>query len=337
MKQNKQILLGALAAFVAVIVVVAGLWVYSVYVPVNSQARSTTMVVVKPGSSMNEIAQTLRQKNLVSSAFIFTIYARLSGKGERLIPGTYALKASMNMPEIITYLASGKVAARKVVIPEGYSVAKIAQLWSKLGFGSTAEFTTAAQRQYDYAFLPAPSAAVPYQVEGYLFPATYQVALNATPEGFIRQMLTAFQQQALPKLTAGVDGQGQLKTTQDVVTLASLVELEANDAENRAKVAGVFLNRLARGMALESDVTVIYATGNVDITAADLRSASPYNTRLKKGMPPGPICSPGIVAIDAVLNPTKTDYIFFLAGNDGQVYYAKTLLEHNQNIARYLK
>ena len=337
MKQNKQIIFGIIAAFVVGVIVVLSLCAYAVYVPTNSRARTATMVVVKPGSSINDIAQTLRQKKLVSSAFAFTVYARLSGKGERLIPGTYALKASMNIPEIITYLASGKVAARKVVIPEGYTVTKIAQLWKTLGFGSPEEFMTAARKQYDYAFLPTPSSSVPYQVEGYLFPATYQVVINASPESFIRQMLTTFQQRALPSLSAGLGEQNQLKTPQDIVTLASLVELEANDAENRAKVAGVFLNRLARGMALESDVTVIYATGNTNITAADLRSSSPYNTRLKSGMPPGPICSPSLEAINAVLNPTKSDFIFFLAGNDGQVYYAKTLSEHNQNIARYLK
>lgn len=335
MKQSEKIILGILGAFAVTAALVVSLWTFAVYVPQNSQTTRSTLVEIKPGSSISQIAQELRQEDLVSSSLVFTLYARTSGKGDRLIPGTYELKGSMNIPEIVDYIASGKVAARKVTIPEGYTVAKIARLWNQAGFGATDEFTRAAQKQYDYVFLPKPSTEIKYQVEGYLLPATYQVSVNATAESFIRQMLDVFQQQALPVIAPATGS--QLKTVNDVVTLASIVEKEANDAENRRKVAGVFLNRLAQGVPLQSDVTVDYATGKSVTSGSDIVIKSPYNTYIVKTLPPGPICSPGLDAIRAVASPTKSDYLFFLAGRDGKVYYAKTLQEHNQNIARYLK
>lgn len=335
MNRTKQLGLSLVGAIILGAALVASLWTFAVYVPQNPQTVRTAMVDIKPGSSVAQIAQQLKQQDLVTSAFIFTVYARLSGKGERLIPGTYALKASMNMPQIVDYIASGRVAARKVVVPEGYTVAKIARLWAQDGFGAADEFTVAASKTYDYSFLPQPKDGVKYQVEGYLFPATYQVSVNATADEFVRQMLDAFENQALPIIIASTNG--QLKSPQDVVTLASVVELEANDSDNRAKVAGVFLNRLAQGMGLQSDVTVNYATGKSITASTDIVVRSPYNTYVVKTLPAGPICSPGLEALRAVVNPTKSDNLFFLAGRDGQVYYAKTLSQHNQNIDRYLK
>lgn len=337
MSNTKKVIIGSIGTLAIITLIVVSLWSFAVYVPQNSQSPKAVLVEIKPGSSISTIAQTLQSQDLITSALIFTLYARMSSKGDRLIPGTYSLKGSMNMPQIVDYLASGKVAARKITIPEGYTVNQIAQLWRGSGFGSAEEFIAAAKQTYSYSFLPAPTPDMKYPVEGYLFPLTYNVNVNATATDFINQMLSAFQAQALPTVTAGLANQTQLTTVQQVVTLASIVEHEASDVDNRAKVAGVFLNRMARGMALESDVTVVYATGHTDLTITDLLSSSPYNTRLKKGLPPGPICNPGLEAMQAVLNPTKSDYIFFLAGRDSQVYYAKTLLEHNQNIARYLK
>jgi UPF0755 protein len=334
-KQSKQIVLAVVGGVAVFAALLASLWAFAVYVPQNSQTTRSVMVQIRPGESIAEIGQTLRQEDLVSSSFIFTLYARLSGQGDRLIPGTYELKGSMNMPQIIEYLAGGKVAARKVVVPEGFTVAKISRLWNQAGFGASQEFVAAASKQYDYAFLPKPNKDVKYQVEGYLFPATYQVSVNATSESFIRQMLEAFEAQAVPVISSA--NNGQLSSLADVVNLASIVELEANDAANRAKVAQVFLNRLEQNIALQSDVTVNYATGKSNTAAADIVFKSPYNTYVVKALPPGPICSPGLESIKAVLNPTKTDDIFFLAGRDGQVYYAKTLVEHNKNIDRYLK
>ncbi len=337
MSMLKKIILASIGIVGIAFVILASLWVFGVYVPQNSQASKSVIIEISPGSSISSIAETLHRNNIISSAFIFSLYARTSGKGDRLIPGTYQFKGSMNIPQIVDYLASGRVAARKITVPEGYTVNQIARLWQGAGFGSSDEFIAAASKTYTYSFLPAPGGSYRYQVEGYLFPLTYSVSVNATAESFVRQMLAAFEAQALPTITQGLSSGGQLKTVQDVVTLASIVEHEANDVDNRGKVAGVFLNRLSRGMALESDVTVVYATGNTNLTATDLLSPSLYNTRLRKGLPPGPICNPSLEAIQAVLNPTKTDYIFFLAGKDGQVYYGKTLQEHNQNIARYLK
>lgn len=337
MNKTKLLSVWVVGVVVTTLVVLASLWTSALYLPRTARASSDIYVEIKPGSSVRTIADTLQSKGIISSPLVFTLYARMSGKGDRLIPGTYAFRPTMSIPKLVKYLASGRVAARTITVPEGYTVNRIAELWRGAGLGSAEEFTTAAKQTYNYSFLPSPTADMKYPIEGYLLPLTYNVAINATPQDFINQMLRAFELQALPIIEAARVKQTPAQSVAQIVTLASIVELEANDPANRAKVAGVFDNRMARGMALESDVTVIYVTGRTDITAADLRNPSPYNTRLRKGLPPGPICNPGLEAINAVLNPTKSDYIFFLAGTDGEVYYAKTLLEHNQNIARYLK
>lgn len=330
-KRTSIVIIGCLAILSLLFV---SLWSFAVYVPQNSQTTRSTTVEIKPGSSITQIAQVLRQEDLVSSSFMFTLYARLSGKGDRLIPGTYELKGSMNMPQIVDYIASGKVAARKITVPEGFTVQKIAKLWSQAGFGASQEFLSAAKQTYNYEFLPKAGPEVVYPVEGYLFPATYQVSVNASAQTFVKQMLDAFAQQAQPVLSG--ENSGKLTSAQ-VVTLASIVEREANDAVNRAKVSQVFINRLNQGMPLQSDVTVNYVTGKSNTAAADIVFKSPYNTYLVKSLPPGPICSPGLEAINAVLRPTKTDDLYFLAAPNGEVYYAKTLTDHNKNIDRYLK
>lgn len=337
MKNTRLLLVLVLGIIITTFVALVSLWLVLLYLPRSTQAAGETYVEVKPGSSVRTIADTLERKGIIASPVVFTLYARASGKGDRLIPGTYALKPTMSIPKVVEYLASGRIAARTITVPEGYTVNRIAELWRGAGLGSVEEFTTAAKQTYNYSFLPTPTDDMKYPIEGFLFPLTYNVGINSSPQDFINQMLRAFELQALPVIEAAQAKQDPARSVAQIVTLASIVELEANDPVNRAKVAGVFDNRIARGMALESDVTVIYATGRIDITATDLRNPSPYNTRLRRGLPPGPICNPGLEALRAVLSPTKNDYIFFLAGTDGEVYYAKTLLEHNQNIARYLK
>jgi UPF0755 protein len=147
-------------------------------------------------------------------------------------------------------------------------------------------------------------------------------------------MLNAFSSQVLPKLSPDIANTPKLN---EVVTLASIVEKEANTTEDRKLVAGVFYNRLRAGMKLESDVTVNYATGKTNTTPEDLSVNSPYNTYKVPGLPVGPICNPGLDAILATANPTQSDYLFFIADKSGHVHFAKTLSEHNENIKKYLQ
>lgn len=334
MTKKKQILIVALGSVALLIGLLASLWIFAVYVPQDSQTTRSIVVQIAPGASVVQIAETLKEQDVVSSALIFTIYARLSGQGNKLIPGTYALRGSMNIPQIVDYIASGRVAARKITVPEGLTVQKIADLWEQAGFGGEKEFLQAARLDYPgYEFLPGRSTEVIYTVEGYLYPATYQVSVNATAQEFIEQMLEAFRKQAWP--TISQNNTVSLKPD-EVVTLASIVELEARDATNRKKISGVFINRLNAGMPLQSDVTIKYPESG-PVRGSDVYVPSAYNTYTIKALPPGPVCSPGIEAINAALNPTKTDDLYFLAAPDGTVYYARTLVDHNKNIQRYLK
>jgi UPF0755 protein len=191
---------------------------------------------------------------------------------------------------------------------------------------------------YSNQFLNARPAGA--TLEGYLFPDTYLIAPSTTPQHLVQSMLNNFERRVTPELVSGLSKQG-LNLHQGV-TLASIVEKEANKDEDRAKVAQVFLKRMRMGMKLDSDVTVQYAAGlEPDAqkeTAENIRTLdSPYNSYRYAGLPPGPICSPGLSAIRAVINPARTDFLYFVADKDGSTHFAKTFAEHQANINKYLR
>jgi UPF0755 protein len=314
--------------------------------PADPNDTSMVTVSIPPGSTANDIGAELQQLGLVRSSLFFRYAADQAGVGGNLAAGDYDLSKSMSTAEIIQVLANGEVKRGLVAtIPEGWRSEQIADRLQATGFASRDDFlkAVAAPRSVPGAdVLPQPN--VP-RLEGYLFPETYQVPQQVSGSQAADLMVRMFSQ----RVGDAVRTPSSSKLTPDqVVTLASIVEREARVPDERPTIASVYLNRLAKNMPLQADPTVQYAVATRDGTAAsaydywrnltpdDLSVASPYNTYEHMGLPPGPICNPGEASIQAVLQPAQTDYLYFVAKNDGSGthLFARTLVEHDANIAK---
>lgn len=299
----------------------------------NPNDTAQKIFKVESGMGLDGIATNLQNQGLIGDKNLFILYARLGPPKGSLKPGVYLLSPSMSLAKIADTIGSGKIATEKVTFQEGLTVDGMARKWAKEGLGTAQSFADAAglPGAYNQAFLQYRNNKS--TLEGYLFPATYEIVLSTTPQEQINTMLNSFASQVLPKLDPAIANSSKLN---DLVTLASIVEKEANTTADRKLVASVFYNRLSKGMKLESDVTINYITGKTATEALDLRIASPYNSYINFGLPPSPICNPSLDAILATANPAPSDYYYFIADKSGVVHFTKTYQEHLQNIEKYL-
>jgi UPF0755 protein len=295
------------------------------------------VVEIKPGSTASEIGLLLEKKGVIKNALFFRLYARYKGLGAALKPGRYVLKQNMSYEEIFNRLVKGPPEKYyKITIPEGYMIDQIAKRLTEFGFdGERFRLLAYTRKSYfeaDFPFLaqnPNPS------LEGYLFPKTYKVKKGTTPENFIRLLLKQFQKET-EFISASTLAAKQLNLHQ-VITIASLVEKEAKLPEERPLIAAVIFNRLRKGMPLQVDATVQYALPEWKdrLTYEDLKVKSLYNTYLNKGLPPGPICNPGLDSIKATLNPAKVNYLYYVVIDEsGRHAFSNTLAEHNRAKAK---
>jgi UPF0755 protein len=326
----------AAAILTAILVIVLALFfwfIVAVNSPKDSKQTNKSLFVVKANMGLDQISNDLYAKGLIADKNIFILYSKFGPSRGNLKPGTYLLSPSMSLSRIADTIGRGAVASEKITFPEGTTIEQMSKKWAKTNLGTANGFVEASnlQNTYKQSFLQYRSNK--QSLEGYLFPATYTVVYASTAQSQIDTMLDNFERQVLPKLPAEYQNSSKLN---DLITLASIVEREANTSEDRRGVAAVFYNRLRLGMKLESDVTVNYATGKTQTLPSDLSIDSPYNTYKVAGLPIGPICNPGLDSILATLNPDQNDYLFFLADQNGVVRYAKNLDEHNQNIEKYL-
>lgn len=263
------------------------------------------------GSGASQIGNKLQKEGLIKNSLTFKIYTQATGAAGRIQAGEYRLTPSMSLPEIVNQLKRGPVEIW-VTIPEGLRRDEVATRFANsLGKDET----------FEREFL-----AFSEGEEGYLFPDTYLFSKTASASAIVNKMARTFDGK-----TSGMD------LTRDQVILASLIERETKTAEERPIVAGILVNRLGIGMALQVDATIQYAKGNWEpVTSADKKINSPYNTYKFAGLPPGPIASPGLSSLQAAANPADTDYFYYLHDSKGKIYYARTLAEHNENIRRYL-
>ncbi len=278
---------------------------------------------------MDRIARTLQQNGIVRSRYAFDVAARL--RPGTLKAGVYRFDHPAPMLSVYQRLRSGDVYTIALTIPEGYNIFDIAAAVEKAGLGPKDAFLSA--EQHDTALIRdlAPNAA---SLEGYLFPDTYRLAPDMPPEQILSVMVEHFRHQAkLLGLTAGIP---------PAVTMASLIERETPVAGDRSMVASVFYNRMAAGMPLDTDPSVIYAAllenrYRGTIYASDLKAESPYNTYLHAGLPPGPICNPGIPSLEAAMHPAQSNFLYFVSdpANPGHSRFAATLDEHAKNVAAY--
>ena len=318
-----------LFAIFVLVVVFTGVWLaFSVLTPPG--IASQQIVTLKPGTGARGIAAELQRAGVIRSGNAFLLYHYLRGR-RTLKAGTYEFAHPENMMAVYDHIAKGEVASQGVVIPEGYNMFDIAKTLDEAGVCKRDAFLDYVRTDVTLIADLAPEART---LEGYLFPDTYNFSPNETPQKVAAVMVKRFRQEATRL--------GLTENVQRTVTLASIVEKETRLPDERPLVAGVFENRLAQHIGLATDPSVIYASllrGKFDgtIRQSDLQLDSPYNTYKYAGLPPGPIANPGVTALAAAMHPTQTDYLYFVANNAGGHNFARTIEEHNHNVAEYRK
>jgi UPF0755 protein len=298
--------------------------------PVDAKSNAAVSFEIPSGQRAPEIAKHLKDAGLIRDANTFVTYVNLHGLRSTLQAGTYSLSPARSVEQIAAILSQGKTASNFLVVPEGSTLAKIETLAAAQGISDT-DFKSALADSYTSQYASDRPKGV--DLEGYLFPDGYQVIKATTAHSLIQEMLTDFDRKFSPELVSAFAAEGL--SPHQGLTLASIIEREVANSSDRPIVAQVFLKRIRDGQALQSDVTVHYAADQLGV-AFSTTLDSPYNTYRNKGLPPGPICSPGLDALNAAAHPATTNYSYFLAGKDGKTYFANTFAEHQANIAKYL-
>lgn len=285
------------------------------------------------GTTMKRIAEELDRSSIISSGLLFTVLARLEGADSRIKAGTYRFSDAMSPAEILRKLVAGEVYEVRFSVPEGYSIYQIAELLERKGIFRRERFL----RQCFSRPLLNELGIDARSVEGYLYPATYTIRPGNDEKGLIRDMVARFRAAYDGRFAEGARRSG-LRLDQ-LLTIASMIEKEAVVPGERPLIAAVFFNRLKREMPLQSDPTAVYGVRAFagKVSRADILRDTPYNTYRIKGLPPGPIGNPGDAAIEAVLNPARTNHLYFVARQDGTHQFSATLEEHNRAVRTYLK
>lgn len=298
--------------------------------PVSASTHGQ-LVIVERGDSVDSIAANLAKSQLIRSATAFKLYVTIHGLRGRLQSGAFDLRPNQSTREIAKVITSGKTTSQKLVVPEGFTISAIKARVSSFGMAPD-EFDAALQQ--DLTGSKAAQRPAGVSLEGYLYPDTYTVTPTTTAQQLVRAMVDNFDKKVTDEIVAGFAAKGL--TLHQGLTLASMVEREVSIPADRKLVAGVFLNRLKIGQKLESDVTVDYGRallGKPFNTGLD----SPYNTYRIAALPVGPICNPSFESMRAVIDPTPSQYLYFLAGKDGTTHYAVTVDQHNANVQKYLR
>jgi UPF0755 protein len=311
---------------------------------VNTPMSATSQKVafhIDQGESTDQIANDLAAKGLIRTPEVFLLYLRYGDKDARLEAGDFQLDRNMTMTQIVSALGHSRVEQVSVTLPEGATMKIMAQRAGTAGVGTTDEYLAAAKDpSWQYDFLQGRPAGSPANLEGFLFPDTYQLDRGATAHDLVKRQLDQFATQVTPAMrqdaTQAVPGR-PATSLYDIVRLASIVEREVTKDPDRAIVCGIFYNRLAIRMALQDDVTVLYGLDKLQgpLTDVDKQKDTPYNTYLHPGLPAGPISNPGLASINACIHPQKTDNLFFFADAQKVTRYAKTYAEHLRQQQQY--
>ncbi|GGE43067.1 hypothetical protein GCM10011391_22350 [Pullulanibacillus camelliae] len=316
--------------------------------PVSSSSDKKIVVAIPSGTSVEGIGDLLESKGLIHSSPVFRYYAKYKNQTD-FKAGIYQFSPSMSVKDVIQKMENGDVdrqAALTVVIPEGFTVSQITErIAKKTGMSTKAIHDKLTNRDYikthymkKYPFLKDAilDKKIKSPLEGYLFPATYGYDKKKPNLDTIIDKMLDKTQTILNKYQKQINT-NSLGSVHKILTMASIVEREASQPEDRQKVAGVFYNRINKGMPLQSDITVLYALGSSKqkVTYKDTEVSSPYNTYHQKGLPIGPINNPSEASISAVLNPADISDLYFYARPNGKIIYTKTLAEHDKVVNKY--
>ncbi|MBN8549186.1 MAG: endolytic transglycosylase MltG [Deltaproteobacteria bacterium] len=299
--------------------------------PLDSNNKDIVLVEVEADKNFREICKLLQDKGVINHWWSLEILARLRKNDHSIAAGEYELSPSMDPREVLAKLASGEVYKRKVAVKEGMSVWEIGAVVDKAGLMSQQDFDNAIAdpRLLAEAGISAPS------FEGYMYPETYNFSRPINARAIIWRMLEEGEVHWPAEFSARAD---ELQYSRhEILTLASIIEKEAGNADEQALISSVFHNRLSQGMKLQSEATVAYGIPNFKGTLSkeDLQTPTPYNTFMNFGLPPGPIGNPGEISIRAALYPRDSTYLFFVSDGNGKHVFSTTLQEHKEAVALY--
>ncbi|WCK53587.1 endolytic transglycosylase MltG [Aneurinibacillus sp. Ricciae_BoGa-3] len=317
-----------------------GFYIWSNLQPVSNTGEQK-VITIPPRTSTKQVGKILEENHLIRNAQIFALYSTAKGLGAKIKAGKYKITVGDSIDSIVDRMAAGRVYddSYTVTIPEGYTLEQIAERVAEKGVIPKTDFIKEADKGIfsEELIKNIPShLKVKHRLEGYLFPDTYHFSRDEKAHDVIDEMLKRTDQ--VWKKDWDSRFKAHKLTRHQALTLASIIEREVRSPKERPIVAGVFYNRLAKGMPLQADATLQYLFGKQKqvVTYADLKINSPYNTYKNTGLPPGPIASPGIASIEAAANPQKSQYLYYVTKKDGtgEHYFAVTYQDHLKNIAR---
>jgi UPF0755 protein len=327
--------LGLTFAVMAIVIVVvigaASVWFRDAVYGDRSQPAASTVYIVPPGATLTDVADGLQRAGVLAHPIAFRILARLRGDEAAVQTGQFAFPAHQTSDEILQRLTTGTADAVWVTFPEGFTARQIGQRLGKRSLANAVAF----EHYAGHTGLDVDGTRTP-SLEGYLFPSTYLLPVGSSPERIANILTDQFFRELPPDAAVRAGHLGL--TVPQVITIASLIEREAQADDERPLMAGVYYNRLRAGMPLEVDATIeyVFPEHHTVITRRDLEIDSPYNTYRHTGLPPTPIANPGKASIDAAFAPVASQYLFYVYKGNGHHAFAKTLEEHNANVARYL-
>jgi UPF0755 protein len=312
---------------------------FEFYIPMNPASHESVTFTIQKGWSNDQIAKSLKELKLIRSKLFFKLYAILSFKHVQMQAGDYSLSPKMSLHQIANNLSSGNVIKNLVVIPEGWNIKIISKYLEEKGFCKKGEFILLANKDYtkDFDFLSDKPEKL--SLEGYLFPDTYEISRDTTCQDIVILMLENFGRKFDSNLRSGIlnNSDSAKRSIFDIVTMASIIEKEGRSFSDKKIISDIFWRRIKIDMPLQSCATVNYITGKNDpgILLTDMQIDSLYNTYKYKGLPLGPISSPGVDSLLAAIYPTPTKYLYFLS--NGKTIFSETLEQHNIAKAKYLK
>ena len=319
-----------LFALIGVPTLCISLWLQS-FISKAVTPAGPQVVEIKTGSSFSHVANQLHQSGIISDARRFTLLARWRKATGQIHAGEDLFESSAKPSDILARLVAGDIRKFQVTIPEGFNLQEIAARLEKTGIGSAEEFLSLCN---DAGFLNA-LGIVASSLEGYLFPETYTYTSSTTPSQLLAAMVSQLRLQLTDELLQSAAALSLNR--HQLLTLASIIQKEAGNVMEMPLISSVFHNRLQRGIPLQADPTVIYGITGFDgnLTRKQLETPTPYNTYRKRGLPPGPIASPGQFALHAAANPVTSKALYFVARGDGTHEFTTTLKDHNRAVQRY--
>ena len=322
MRKNKLIIL-----IVSFFVIFLGIWLWQgIYFTKTENSQIKKIFLIEKGQGIEKISFNLQKENLIKNKWSFLVYVFLKGDSKKLQAGEYLLSLSQTIPEITEKFVFGDVVKEKIIIIEGWNLRDIGWYFENKGICQAEELYDQAEELYGLENL-----------EGYLFPDTYEIRKSDTFKEIVKKMLDNFNEKLTSELREEIKNQG--KTISEIITMASLLEKEVRTSTDKKIVSGILWKRMSHNIPLQVDATIVYITGKqtIKISKEDLKIDSPYNTYKFRGLPIAPISNPGLESIKAAIYPEDSGYFYYLSTPEGKTIFSKTLKEHNFAKQKYLK